>query len=567
MYTSAAMRAAAKGERAAALVLKNGFVVNVFTDEIIEADVAIQDGLIVGVGDYEGDFELDCSNMFLIPGLIDAHMHIESTMLTPLGLSRIVLPRGTTTLIADPHEIVNVSGAAGLGYMLGACEEAPVNIHVMAPSSVPATPFDTNGAGSFDAAALRRFARDKRVLGLGEMMNFREVIDGDAESEAKLRLFEGKPIDGHAPGITWLETQYYRLAGVETEHEVSTYEDALAKLRAGFHLHIREGSGAKNLEPIVKGMLANGIPFDCCSFCTDDIHVEDIVSGGHMTRCVNLAIRLGMQPIDAIKCATINTALVYGPKDIGAISAGMRADIIVASDIMDIQPAMVFKDGKAVTPDFFKPYKEVKVPRELRRSVKLGELTSERIALRADGESHVIGLVPDTLLTEHLMRKLPEKAGCFAPDAEFNKLVVAERHGVNGNVAVSALAGYGLERGAVAASVSHDAHNVVAAGVSDGDIILACERLAELEGGYVVVADGEIKAELALPVAGLMTTESEAAVRRKTRELVEAARALGVRKGVDPLITLSFLALPVIPSLRLLDTGLFDVDKYEFVGS
>lgn len=565
MLISERMRKASRGEAAASLVLKNGMVVNVYTDEIVEADVAVEDGVVVGVGDYEGSVEIDCSGRFVLPGFVDAHVHIESTTLTPLEFSRLVLPLGTTTVIADPHEIVNVSGAAGLDYMLTASESAPLNICVMAPSSVPATPFDTNGAGRFDAHSHIRFASDERILGLGEVMNYRELIDGEAQTLAKLRLFRGKPVDGHAAGLSPRETQCYRLAGVSTDHEATGFPEALERLRAGFHLHIREGSGARNLADIVRGMLERDISFENCSFCTDDIHVDDIVSAGHITHCVNLAISLGMSPVQAIKCATINTAQVYGLSHIGAISAGMRADIIIADDLMNIKPSLVFKDGKAVTPDFFDSYKEPPVPAELRRSLKLGELNPERIAVRADGDAHVIGIVPETLLTEHFYGRLPEKDGYFTPDAEFNKLVVAERHGKNGNVAACALMGYGLERGAVASSVSHDSHNVVAAGASDADILFACRRLAELEGGYVVVADGEVIAELALPIAGLMTSESAAVVRRKTAALIKAARSLGVRDGVDPLITLSFLALPVIPSIRLLDTGLFDVDAYGFI--
>ncbi|MDO4566868.1 MAG: adenine deaminase, partial [Oscillospiraceae bacterium] len=529
-----------------------------------EADVAINGGRIVGVGDYEGSLEIECSGKYIIPGFIDGHIHIESTLLTPLSLSRFLLPLGTTTLIADPHEIVNVSGALGMGYMLNTCERAPMNIHIMLPSCVPATPFDTNGAGELDYSTLFRYAKDPRVLGLGEVMSYNEVLAGKPSLLDLIELFSQKPMDGHAPGISRRDTECYRLCGMVSDHECSSFEDALIRLRAGFHLHIREGSASRNLESIVKGMLENNLPFDFCSFCTDDIHVDDIAQRGHINNCVNMGIALGMSPVDAIRCATINTARLYGLKDCGAVSAGMRADIIIADDLFNIQPELVLKDGVPVTPGYFETFKESEVPAALGQSVVIKELKAESLAVPCEGEAHVIKIVPGTLLTEHIRAALPSEKGLFKPDSRYNKLVVAERHGRNGNVSACALEGYGLERGAIASSFSHDSHNIVAAGVSDSDLLLAIRRLKEIEGGYVVAAGGEILAELPLPIAGLMTSRDEREVSLSTRRLVEAARTLGVKEGVDPLMTLSFLALPVIPSLRLLDTGLFDVDEYSF---
>ncbi|MEG2083840.1 MAG: adenine deaminase C-terminal domain-containing protein, partial [Oscillospiraceae bacterium] len=357
----------------------------------------------------------------------------------------------------------------------------------------------------------------------------------------------------------------YRLSPILTDHECSTFEEALDKLRAGMHILIREGSGAQNLEAIVSGMLEHELPFDCCSFCTDDKHISDIDTLGHVNHCVNRAISLGMHPVYAIKAATINTARRYGLHDVGAVSAGMRADIIVTDNLEKIEPEIVFKDGNAVSSSMFDAFEEFPVPEPLRHSVLFDSLTTKRIAVEAGDSNHVIGTVQGQLLTEHLVEHLPQREGIFQPNKLYNKLVTAERHGKNGNIAACALKGFGIERGAMATSCSHDSHNVVAVGDNDADIITATDRLRELQGGYVVVREGKVTAELSLPIGGLITDACGAEVSRRTSTVIAAARALGIPDGIDPLTNLSFMALPVMPSLRLLDTGLFDVDTYRLI--
>lgn len=555
---------AALGKVKAELVLKNGFVVNVFTEEIIKADVAICGDTIVGVGSYEGEKEIDCTGKYLAPGLIDAHIHIESTMALPSELSRVLLKRGTTTIIADPHELVNVKGKQALRFLLADAKKTPLTVYLMIPSSVPATPFDTNGAGEFLASDMAEFIEDENLLGLGELMCFHDVINSEPRALEKIRLFADYTRDGHAPGITCGEVQSYRLAGVNNDHECVNVEEALEKMRAGFNIYIREGSAARNLEPIIKGMLERKLPFEQCAFCTDDKHLADMESEGHIDHCVRKAIALGVPPVKAIKMATLYPSRMCKAKHIGAIGPRYKADILVVDNLTDFTPLAVLKNGKVIDDGFFDKMEKTTIPDELLDTVRFPALTPERIALKRNENNHVIGLVDNEIITTHLFEKIPG-GEYFEPNGEYSKLCVIERHGKNGNVAVAPLKGFGIKNGAVASSVAHDSHNLIVAGDNDADIIAAANRIKELGGGYCVASGGKILAELPLGLCGLISTAPYKEIEKEATKILSAAHTLGVNPHLDPMITLSFVALPVIPSVRLLDTGLFDVDTFKMI--
>ncbi len=568
MRSQSWMRAAAavaKGERPADLALKNAWVVNVFTEHVRRADIAIYDGVIAGVSNhYEGREERDLTDKFVCPGFIDAHMHIESTMLLPGELAECVMPWGTTTIVADPHELVNVRGAAAMDFLLEAGEHTPMDILWMLPSSVPATRFETNGS-DFTAEDMKRFAKDPRVGGLGEVMCFTDLLEGDPAILEKIDLMKEKVIDGHAPGLSGRGLQVYRCMGVRTEHECSSFEEAKAKLTAGFRVMIREGSAARNLTPIITGILEERLPTDSLLFCTDDKHIGDINREGHIRWNVKRAIELGMEPAAAIKIATLNAARAYGMEDRGAIAAGNIADIVVLDDLREVEVNSVYKRGRLVTPELFAEDRFVVEDSPLMHTVEFPQLEEKDIALPAEETEDVIGLVPDQIITRHLRAMLPRRDGFFTPNGTYSKLVVVERHRGTGNVAVAALKGYGITGGAVATTVAHDSHNIIAAGDNDRDILIAIERLRGTQGGYVLVADGKVIGEVALPICGLVSPKNAKEVYRELKNILEHARRMGVPKGCDPFVTLSFLALPVIPSLRLTDMGLFDADEGSFI--
>jgi len=557
--------AVAAGERPADLVLKNAWVVNVFTEHVRRADIAVFDGIIAGVSNhYDGREERDLTDKFVCPGFIDAHMHIESTMLLPGELAECVMPWGTTTIVADPHELVNVRGAEAMDFLLEAASHTPMDVLWMLPSSVPATPFETNGA-DFTAAEMKRFVKDPRVGGLGEVMCFGDVLQGKPEILKKINLMHGKMIDGHCPGLLGRGLQAYRCMGVRTEHESSSFEEAKAKLTAGFRVLIREGSAARNLEPIITGVLEERLPTDSLLFCTDDKHIGDINREGHIRWNVKRAIELGMEPATAIKIATLNAARAYGLDDRGAIAAGNIADMVVLSDLREVTVDSVYKRGRLVTPELFAEDRFEVGDSPMMHTVNIPKLSEKDIALRAAETDDVIGLVPDQIITKHLRAVLPREDGFFKPDSTYSKLVVVERHRGTGNVAVAALRGYGITGGAIATTVAHDSHNVIAAGDNDRDILMAIERLRRTQGGYVLVADGKVLGEVALPICGLVSPKNAKEVYKSLRAILEGARKMGVPEGCDPFVTLSFLALPVIPSLRLTDKGLFDADEGSFI--
>ena len=555
----------AKGEIPADLVLKNAIVLNVFTEEFISADVAVADGMIAGVGSYKGDREIDCTGKYVVPGFIDAHVHIESSMVTPLEFAKLIVRTGTTAIVADPHEIVNVCGAAGLDYILDASENSPVDTYVMIPSSVPATDADTNGAGKFLAEDMLPYKSHPRILGLGEMMRFVDVLAGHEETLEKLDAFSDMVIDGHAPGMKGKELQAYRASGVMDEHECATVEEGLEKLRAGLKILVREGSGARNVKTLMQGFTEAGVCLENCMFCTDDKHLEDIEREGHIDACIRKAISAGTPVIKAYKMASWYTANAYGLRHLGAVGAGYAADMVVLENLESVKRDFVIKKGNVVTDKWLETFTYVLKDESLLHTVKIGDLNPKTLHLQKKEKNHVMELVPYQLLTHHLIEEVPGWDGTFVPDDRYNKLVVVERHGKNGKAGICPLKGYGIRNGAVATTVSHDSHNIIAVGDNDEDIICAVRELAKIQGGYVIASGGKIIDSLSLALGGLMSVDKEAVVRQKTGEMAGKVRRMGVGEGVDPFVTLSFMALTVIPEIRLTEAGMFDVDTMTFL--
>lgn len=554
----------AAGRAKAELVFKNANVINVFTAEIIQGDVAVDKGYIAGVGQYSGRQEIDCTGKYICPGFIDAHIHIESTLLMPSELVKLSLPSGTTTMIADPHEIVNVTGSAGMQFMLDASENLPCDFYFMLPSSVPATAFETSGA-DFTAEDMQVFLNHPRVLGLGEVMCFPDVVGGRGDIFSKLKLMEGMPIDGHAPGLSGNDLQAYAAAGVMTEHEAVNFEEAKEKAQAGFAVLVREGSAAHNLYNIVEGLVESGTPCDRFMFCTDDKHIEDIKRDGHIRWNVKMAVDIGMDPVQAIRMASWNAAQAYGFKDKGAVAAGYKADIVILQDLKEIKVEAVYKNGvdSKELINSIRPFQTSNPV--IMQSMKNNIVHATDLRLEVSGETDVIEMVPYQLTTKHLKEQVPCENGLFAPDSVYSKLAVIERHGKNGNISIAPLKGYGLSGGAIATSVAHDSHNIIAAGDSDADIALAVNRLKDIGGGYVLVQNGALAGEVPLCVAGLMSTHPSKQVLHSVSDILKKAYTMGVPYYLDPFISLSFLALPVIPSIRLTDKGLFDVDSFKMI--
>ncbi|MGO0985081.1 adenine deaminase [Clostridioides difficile] len=555
----------ASGRDKADIVLKNGIIVNVFTEELIVGDIAIVDDTIVGIGEYSGKVEIDCSGKYLSPGFIDAHMHIESTMVMPIELSRKLLKSGTTTVIADPHELVNVKGASAIDFLLESTENIPLNVYIMVPSSVPATRFETNGIGKFSAKDMDDYINNPRILGLGEVMCFNDVISAEEEILDKLEAFKDKIADGHAPNISGKSLQAYVCAGIKNDHECITFDEVYEKLRAGLKIFIREGSAAKNLEAIIKGLLKYKLPIEEFMFCTDDKHLDDIEKQGHIRWNIKCAIDLGMEPIKAIKIATYNSAKAYGLNKIGAIGSGYKADIVVLNNLENMEVDSVYKNGKLIEERIFSNYKYEIKDKELLNTVKFKDINREKIQLKSNDKNYVMEIVPYQILTNKLFESIPNKNGYFNPNEEYSKLCVVERHRMTGNISVAPLKGFGIKSGAIATTVAHDSHNIIVAGDNDDDIIVAVNYLRDMQGGYVIVSNGKVLAHLSLQVAGLISTLPAEEVQETTDNMLKIARKMGVPKYVDPFITLSFMALPVVPKIRLTDLGLFDVEEFKFI--
>ena len=545
------------------LVIRNARVINVFTNEITETNVAISGDTIIGVGNYSCENEYNAHGAFLAPGFIDGHVHIESSMVTPASFAQVILPKGTTSIIADPHEIANVAGKEGLKAILALSEGLPLDIHFMLPSCVPATPFEHSGA-VLCAEDLAEFKDDPKVLGLGEVMDYPSVVAGNPDMLEKLALFSDRPIDGHAPMLTGKALNAYCLSGPRTDHECSNFSELKEKLKNGMVILIRMGSAANGVKEMFDGIVSEGLPTDRICFCTDDKHLENIRSEGHINHIVNVAISRGIRPLDAIRMATLNTATAYGLKRVGAIAPGYRANLVLFDDLHTVEPKLVFANGVPVDPTV--PIPSPAIPESVKNSVHAAPLGPDDLKLKTKSFMPIIETVPHQLVTRLVTGIVPaDKNGYFVAEDGLNKLAVIERHHATGHVGVGIVEGMHVKGGAIAATVAHDSHNIVVVGDNDADMLFAAETLKACGGGFTVVSNGSVKALLELPVAGLMSDAPVDAVLEKQRALLAAARALGADDACDPLVLLSFLALPVIPEVRLTDCGLFDVRTMSFL--
>ena len=560
--------AVAKGEVPADLLIKNAQVVNVFIGKVFTSNVALAGKYIAGIGNYQtGKRIIDAQNLYLIPGLMDAHIHLESTLLTPSAFARAVIPHGTTSIFIDPHEIANVLGIKGINYMLKATQNLPLNIFVLAPSCVPATNLETSGA-SITAEQIAKLLQHPRIVGLAEMMNFPGVINADKTVLAKIRATHEakKIIDGHAPLLTGKMLQAYIGVSIDSDHETTQLDEAIEKLGAGMWLMLRQGTAAKNLLTLLPAV--NSFTVHRCLLCCDDKEPTDLQKQGHIDHLIKLAIKAGINPIWAIKMATINCAQRFGIKRLGAIAPGYRADLILVKNLSDFEIETVIKDGEVIFEEgtlkvSLSPYIEP----EVTNTVHLKGISPDDFRIFVQGEKvRVIGLLPDQIITKHLIKEAKKEGDEILADPEQDtiKIAVIERHHATGNMGLGLLSGLGLKRGAIASSVSHDSHNIVVAGVNNQDMYCAVKAIEKMQGGFVLVENEVVKAGLALPIAGLISPLSAQEVGFHMKTLCQEAKNLGISLP-NPFLTLSFVALPVIPELRLTDKGLVDVNQFKFV--
>ncbi|NLM14131.1 MAG: adenine deaminase [Epulopiscium sp.] len=539
------------------LVLKNGYIINVFTEEIYKMDIAIYNGLIVGLGDYKGKVEIDLEGKFVCPGFIDSHLHLESTLVPPAVLIHHAVLWGTTTFIVDPHESVNVSGCDGIEYILEQTKEVPANVYVMMPSCVPATPMEDNGC-VFAVEDMKKYIHHPRVLGLGEVMDYNAVVSADSSMFEKLDLFRNKVIDGHAPFLSNKQLAAYTLAGIATDHECCDFDYALKECRNGMQVLIREGSAAKNLEAIVKGIIDNNIEVSRFSFCTDDKHIEEIRKEGHISYNIKKAISLGLSPIKAIKMATINAAICYGLKHLGAIAPGYQADFVILKNLENVEIESVYHKGKLI--DYNTPIVIPKSKDKIKNTVNIKEISKEMLKIRASqAPVSVLQMIDKQIITKHIKAEVPSQDGYFVPNKVYNKAAVIERHKATGKIGLAVVTGFGISNGAIASSVSHDSHNIIVIGDNDYDILLAVQELVRTQGGYTIVEKGEVLETLPLPIMGLISDLEFSEVHSKLKTMIQYAHRMGVPNDMDPFITLSFIALPVIPEIRITTNGLYDV--------
>ena len=553
--------AVAAGREKADLVLKNAKYLNVFSNEFLSGDIAVANGLIAGVGKYDGKTEIDVSGKLVLPGFIDAHIHLESSMVTPAEFAKAVVAHGTTTVITDPHEITNVMGIDGVEYMIQASQNLPIDVHFMMPSCVPATEIDESGA-ELDCKDIDLYLDNKKVLGLAEMMNYVGVINGDKNVLSKIVTSQAhhKKIDGHAPELSGNDLNAYIAAGVYSDHECSTFENALEKLRKGQFIMIREGTAAHNLKALMP--LLTQQYYSRCMFATDDKHPSDLLYGGHIDYIVKQALKNGADPIVALKTATHHAARYFLLNNKGAIASGYLADIVVVDNLEDFNVETVFKRGKLVfdgeVKDFSAPTVDEKLAEKCFDTFHLDSVTPS--SFKVDGKLGLIGLVGGVLLTRNL-----GTADKIDVENDILKIACIERHKGTNHIGVGYVKGYSLKSGAVATSVAHDSHNIITVGCNDDDIAVAVNAIKDSKGGIAVVENGKIKALLELPIAGLMSDEPLTTVNEKLENAKSSAYELGADKSIDPFMTLSFLSLPVIPSLRITTKGVFDAENWKML--
>ncbi len=555
----------ARGEAAPDLVLKGGWVLNVFTGEIIEADVAVSGGTVAGVGAYDGPVMLDVRGKYVSPGFIDGHIHVESTLLSPPELAKALIPRGTTAIVSDPHEIANVAGKKGIQYILDCSKGLPLDVHVMVPSCVPATHLETSGA-RLSAADLLRFKGKDRVAGLAEMMNYPGVVFGTEDILEKIAAFCDAVKDGHAPLLSGKDLNAYIGAGIRSDHECTREDEAREKLRLGMHIMIREGTQAKNLKTLLPVVTPASVRQ--CSLVTDDLHPHDLLEKGHLDHLLNTAMDAGLDPLLAVTMVTLSTAEYFRLKDTGAVAPGYRADLLVLSSLKPCRIETVIKDGETV-------YREGALVSGSYPTAPLSGFSSMRIkpydassfAVPVRGDSiRVLGLVHDQILTESLTERVPRVDGSAVSDTarDIIKIAVVERHRATGNIGLGFVKGFGLKAGALASSVAHDSHNIVCIGCTDHDMVHAVKTVEKMGGGLAAVRDGGIIGRLPLPIGGLMSDRPLTEVADGWRRMRQAAANLGCTVN-EPFMVLSFLALPVIPKLKITDKGLVDVEKFGLV--
>lgn len=553
--------AVAAGREKADLVLKNAKYLNVFSNEFLCGDIAVANGLIAGVGKYDGKTEIDVSGKLVLPGFIDAHIHLESSMVTPAEFAKAVVAHGTTTVITDPHEITNVMGIDGVEYMIQASQNLPIDVHFMMPSCVPATEIDESGA-ELDCKDIDLYLDNKKVLGLAEMMNYVGVINGDKNVLSKIVTSQAhhKKIDGHAPELSGNDLNAYIAAGVYSDHECSTFENALEKLRKGQFIMIREGTAAHNLKALMP--LLTQQYYSRCMFATDDKHPSDLLYGGHIDYIVKQALKNGADPIVALKTATHHAARYFLLNNKGAIASGYLADIVVVDNLEDFNVETVFKRGKLVfdgeVKDFSAPTVDEKLAEKCFDTFHLDSVLPS--SFKVDGKLGLIGLVGGELLTRNL-----GTADKIDVENDILKIACIERHKGTNHIGVGYVKGYSLKSGAVATSVAHDSHNIITVGCNDDDIAVAVNAINDSKGGIAVVENGKIKALLELPIAGLMSDEPLTTVNEKLENAKSSAYELGADKSIDPFMTLSFLSLPVIPSLRITTKGVFDAENWKML--
>ncbi|MGM0500477.1 MAG: adenine deaminase [Bacillota bacterium] len=569
----------ARGIEKADQVFKNAIFVDVFNERLLENDIAVADGIIIGIGNYEGQEEIDLSGKIVTPGLIDAHLHLESSMTNVDHFARVVIPRGTTTIVADPHEIANVAGITGIKYLLQAGKAQAWNFNLMLPSCVPASKYEHSGA-ELSASELKTLIGEEGILGLGEVMNYPAVINGESEIWSKIDMAADLFKDGHAPGLLGKDLNAYLLAGIAADHEATTAAEALEKVSKGMYIMIREGSVTRDLVSLLPAV--NSSNSSRFLFATDDRHPGDLIEEGQIDFVVRKAIQYGLSPLRAIKIATINAAEALGIKNLGAVAPGYRADLLIFDNLRDFEVEKVYKDGRLVAENgtLLKSIDEQislskdnfssqEIEEKIFNSVKIGDISEKDFRLPPAKKYRVIELIKDQVVTGESFYQTEAEYRAEPPSMELIghnlvKLAVVERHHRTGNVGLGLLRNFGLRRGAVATSIGHDAHNIIAAGLAAEDMELAVREIEKMQGGLVIVVDGVVEETLALPVAGLMALKSVKEVARSLTKMRELANSLGVNREA-PFMTLSFMALTVIPELKLTDRGLFDVNQFKNV--
>ncbi|WP_163102878.1 adenine deaminase [Peribacillus alkalitolerans] len=553
------------------IVIKNGKIIDVFNLDIMEGDIAIADGMIVGIGEFEGLHVIDAKNRYISPAFIDGHVHIESSMVTPTEFAKVVLPHGVTTVITDPHEIANVSGSEGIHFMIEDSEDIPLDVLFMLPSSVPATPFENSGA-VLEANDLEPFFSHQRVIGLAEVMDYPSLQNAEEPIVDKLLMTSkySHLIDGHLAGLDINAVNIYKAAGIRTDHECTTFEEALERLRRGMYLLIREGSVAKNLKSLIQTVNVNNARR--CLFCTDDKHIDDLVIEGSIDHNVRLAIQFGVDPLIAIQMASLNAAECYGLTQKGAIAPGYVADLIFLDNLEEVVISEVYKAGELVAKNgayIGKTILNIEPKTQIINTVNIPEITEEdlQISIGESNKANIIEIIPNQLITNKLIEIVNTKNHYFEPSVVRNqlKIVVVERHNNTGNIGLGIVKGFGLMDGAIATTIAHDSHNLVCTGTNDRDIVTAINALKDMNGGLVVVKNGEVLASLSLTIAGLISDQDHQTVINGLQSIKTALSKLEFHGEFNPFLTLSFLTLPVIPSLKLTDLGLFDFESFRHI--